>query len=211
MAERGRPRGFDQAAALARAMEVFWVKGYEGASMADLTSAMGIAPPSMYAAFGSKEELFRRALAHYSETEGCKIWDGVRTAKTAYEAVERFLLQTARVFTRPSKPTGCLVVLSALHATKASDEMRRELVRMRRQSVEDLTVRLKQGLADGEISATVDVEALAEYYVTVQQGMSIQARDGASRKTLERIAHAALAAWQPLTQVHRRKRSLGRG
>jgi AcrR family transcriptional regulator len=211
MVERGRPRSFDEGAALACAMELFWVKGYEGASMTDLTSAMGIAAPSLYAAFGSKEELFRRALAYYNETQGREIWDAVTKADTAYEAVEGFLMQTTRVFTRPGRPTGCLIVLSALHTTEGNETMRRELVRMRRQNIEDLTLRLRKGVADGEIPASVDVKALAEYYVTVQQGMSIQARDGASRKALESIARAALAAWGPLTRAAPRKQSRRNG
>jgi AcrR family transcriptional regulator len=200
MAERGRPRSFDKDAALARAMEVFWAKGYEGASMAELTAAMGIASPSLYAAFGSKEDLFRQALALYGTTEGTEIWGAVANAQTAYEAVEGFLMQTARVFTRPGKPPGCLVVLSALHATETCETVRRELIRMRAQSVGDLAARLEQGIAAGEIAPEVDVKAVAGYYVTVQQGMSIQARDGASRGMLEAIARAALAAWEPLTR-----------
>jgi AcrR family transcriptional regulator len=200
MAERGRPRSFDKDAALARAMEVFWAKGYEGASMAELTAAMGIASPSLYAAFGSKEELFRQALALYGATEGTEIWDSVTNALTAYEAVEGFLMQTARVFTRPGKPTGCLVVLSALHATETCETVRRELIRTRAQSVEDLAERLRQGVAAGEIAPDADVRAIAGYYVTVQQGMSIQARDGATHEQLQAIARAALAAWGPLTR-----------
>ena len=137
--ERGRPRSFDKDAALERAMEVFWVKGYEGASMSDLTAAMGIASPSLYAAFGSKEQLFRQALKHYGDTEGRHIWDSVyESAGTAYEAVESFLMQTARVFTRRAKPPGCLIVLSALHPSEHSDTVRRELIEMRAQSVEEL-------------------------------------------------------------------------
>jgi AcrR family transcriptional regulator len=200
MAERGRPRGFDKDTALARAMEVFWAKGYEGASMADLTGAMGIASPSLYAAFGSKEALFREALARYGATEGVEIWGAVRNAPTAYEAVEGFLMQTARVFTRPDKPTGCLVVLSALHATETCETVRQELIRLRASTVDELAERLQRGVEAGEIAPEVDVKAVASYYVTVQQGMSIQARDGASRGDLETIARAALAAWEPLTR-----------
>ncbi|MCA6105676.1 TetR/AcrR family transcriptional regulator [Bradyrhizobium cenepequi] len=201
MVERGRPRGFDKNAALARAMEVFWVKGYEGASMTDLTTAMGIASPSLYAAFGCKEELFRQALQLYSATEGPEIWAGTATAHTAYEAVESYLMQTARAFTRRNRPLGCLVVLSALHATEQSETVRRELIAMRAQNVEDLRRRLQDGVASGEISAEADLAAIARYYVTVQQGMSIQARDGATRRELEHVARAALAAWRPLTSA----------
>jgi AcrR family transcriptional regulator len=205
MAERGRPRSFDKNGALARAMEVFWTKGYEGASMTDLTSAMGIASPSLYAAFGSKEELFRQALQYYAATEGLEIWGGVTQAKTAYEAVACYLMQTARVFTRRTKPPGCLVVLSALHAGEHSDTVRRELIGMREQNVEGLKQRLQQGVAAGEISPKADLAAIARYYVTVQQGMSIQARDGATRKDLEQIARAALAAWMPLTTTEQER------
>ncbi len=202
MAERGRPRSFDRDAALRRAMEVFWAKGYEGASIADLTAAMGINSPSLYAAFGCKEALFREALALYGETESCTIW-GAMEAPTAREAVAGFLMRTARAFTRPGKPRGCLVVLSALHATENSETVRRELVRQRAKTVEDLAERLRRGVETGEIAPGTDVKAVAQFYVTVQQGMSIQARDGASRERLEAIARAALAAWEALTQGSR--------
>lgn len=198
MAERGRPRNFDKSAALERAMEVFWIKGYEGASMTDLTSAMGIASPSLYAAFGSKEELFRQAVQHYGATQGVEIWGGVEQAKTAYEAIECYLMQTARVFTRRNRPPGCLIVLSALHPNEHSDTVRRELINMRAQNVEGLKQRLQQGVTTGEISPRADLDAIARYFVTVQQGMSIQARDGASRRDLEGIARAALASWKSL-------------
>lgn len=195
MAERGRRRSFDKDAALARAMELFWDKGYEGASVSELTQVMGIAAPSLYAAFGSKEELFREALALYGATEGTEIWEAVRLAATAYEAVEGFLLQTARVFARPGKPPGCLVVLSALHATESCEPVRNELVRLRARAVSDLAARLREGIAAGELPEGTDAEVLASFYVTVQQGMSIQARDGADEARLRAIATAALAAW----------------
>jgi AcrR family transcriptional regulator len=199
MADRGRPRTFDKDAALARAMEVFWLKGYEGASMADLTSAMGIASPSLYAAFGSKEDLFHQALDYYEASEGGLIWGAVSQTHTAYQAVETFLMQTARVFTRRSRPSGCLVVLSALHPNEHSETVRREFVKRRAQTVTELRERLREGVERGEISPAADLDAIAKYYITVQQGMSIQARDGASRQQLEQIAAAALAAWRPLT------------
>ncbi|MGG1948235.1 TetR/AcrR family transcriptional regulator [Trinickia sp. NRRL B-1857] len=195
MAERGRPRAFDKGAALARAMEVFWDKGYEGASMTDLTSAMGIASPSLYAAFGSKEALFQEALDYYRNTEGREIWGGLSESGTAFEAIQSYLMQTARAFTRRGKPPGCLVVLSALHPAEHSNTVRQRLIEMRLQNAERIKQRLMQGVTTGEISSKADLSAIAKYYVTVQQGMSIQARDGATRRELETIAHAALAAW----------------
>lgn len=179
-------------------MEVFWRLGYEGASMTDLTAAMGIASPSLYAAFGSKEALFRQALEHYRATEGQEIWGGVERAASAYDAVQNYLMDTARVFTRRSKPAGCLIVLSALHQAERSDMVRQTLIGMREGTVDALRERLAQGVATGEISAHTNLDAIARYYVTVQQGMSIQARDGASRRDLETIAQAALAAWPAL-------------
>lgn len=198
MAERGRPRGFDVEAALARAMEVFWNKGYEGASMTDLTTAMGIVSPSLYAAFGSKEALFQQALDYYKVTEGKEIWGCLAQSGTAFEAIECYLMQTARVFTRRGKPPGCLIVLSALHPAEHSSTVRQKLIEMRRRNVEDIKRRLQMGGASGEISPEADLGAIARYYVTVQQGMSIQARDGASRRELETIARAALASWPTL-------------
>ena len=111
MAERGRPRSFERATALRCAMEVFWAKGFDGASLADLRAAMGINSPSLYAAFGSKEGLFREAVALYGVTEGTEIWTALPQAPTAREAIERFLRASAVSFTRPDRPAGCLVVL----------------------------------------------------------------------------------------------------
>jgi AcrR family transcriptional regulator len=199
MAGRGRPRAFDRDQALARAMEIFWDKGFEGTSMVDLTSGMGIGAPSLYAAFGSKEELFRQAVALYVATDGADIWAAISNADTAYGAVEGFLMETARKFSRPDKPSGCLVVLSALHATDDNEVLRSELIAKRRRNMADLSGRLVKGIETGELAAGTDVDGLARFYVTVQQGMSIQARDGADRAVLEEVARSALAAWGPLT------------
>lgn len=199
MAARGRPREFDRTAALERAMELFWQKGFEGTSVADLTSAMGIGPTSLYAAFGSKDDLFREAVEHYGRSAGAEIWAAVTAADTAYDAVEAYLMTTARAFTRGDCPTGCLVVLSVLHVNGATEALRADLVDKREANTADLAAILARGVENGEIDAAADTSAIARFYVTVQQGMSIQARDGADRATLEAIARSALAAWQPLT------------
>jgi AcrR family transcriptional regulator len=203
MTERGRPRSFDRTAALARAMEVFWTKGYEGASIADLTAAMKIGSPSLYAAFGSKEALFRDAVELYGATEGTEIWSVLDTAPTAREAVEGFLMATAASFARPGKPAGCMIVLSALNATEASESICRVLRAKRVQNQEALELRLRRAIGAGELPPGIDSRAIAAFYLTVQQGMSIQARDGASRDTLERIAQDAMTAWEPLTLARR--------
>ena len=199
MAERGRPRSFDRSAALARAMEVFWTKGYEGASISDLTEAMGIGSPSLYAAFGSKEALFREAIELYGRTEGPAIWDAVENAPDARSAVAGFLTATAHSFSRPGKPRGCMVVLSQLNPTEASASVCAALRENRAQGQSGLERRLRRAVEVGELAPGTDVAALAAFYLTVQQGMSIQARDGASEETLLAVAKGAMAAWEPLT------------
>ena len=143
MTERGRPRSFDRAAALRRAMELFWAKGYDATSMSDLTAAMGINSPSLYAAFGCKEALFEEAVALYGESEGTEIWNALE-APTAREAIGRFLRATAESYTRPGKPAGCLIVLGALHADKGSERASLALRSRRRENVADLRERLER-------------------------------------------------------------------
>jgi AcrR family transcriptional regulator len=196
--ERGRPRSFDRDTALRRAMEVFWAKGYDGASLSDLTAAMSINSPSLYAAFGSKESLFREAVALYGETEGTEIWTAIPEAPTAREAFERFLCASAESFTRPGKPAGCLVVLGALNANDANADVCRALRDQRAGNVATLRDRLKHAVRQGELPTSLDCLAVATFYATVQQGMSIQARDGASRKTLLTVGACAMAAWDGL-------------
>ncbi|MBV4463855.1 AcrR family transcriptional regulator [Pseudomonas sp. F-14 TE3623] len=200
MADRGRPRNFDREKSLAKAMELFWEKGYEGASMAELTATMGIGSPSLYAAFGSKEGLFREAVDLYRATDGAAVWQETLAATSAYGAVEAFLMSSAREFSRIDKPSGCFIILSALHSTQASAAVGADVSAKRARNVEILAEKLAQGVQSGEIDEGVNVEAVARFLITVQQGMSIQARDGARRQKLEEIAHSALVAWQALTR-----------
>lgn len=181
-------------------MELFWDRGYHAASMNDLTEAMAINSPSLYAAFGSKEELYREAIAHFAATESDDILAPLQDAATAREAIEGYLMASAATFTRPGRPPGCMVVLSAVNAVGVSEETSRILREMRAGSVTMIEERLKRAVAEGELPTSLDRHAIASYYVTVQQGMSIQARDGASRAMLEAIVHGAMAAWNGLTQ-----------
>jgi AcrR family transcriptional regulator len=196
MAERGRPRGFDRDAALRQAMTVFWEKGYEGASMSDLTAAMGINSPSLYAAFGSKEALFREAADLYGCNNG--VWRDFDNAATARDAVATLLRASAKGLSDTNHPRGCMIVLAGIGS--ASPAICDDLRERREASVEALRSRLAQARRDGEIGAGADVRAIAQFYSTVQQGMSLQARDGASRRALQQIADCAMAAWENLTK-----------
>lgn len=195
MADRGRRRSFDRTEALERAMRLFWSRTYEGASLADLTRAMGINAPSLYAAFGSKEALFREAVAHYVERYGTEIWRALDEAPTAREAVERFLLETARAYSTPGDPSGCLIVLGAQHLADAGDAAHLELRTRRRANLDQIAARLKRAVAEGELPATFAAEEAAAFYLSVQTGMSVLARDGADHATLKAVAHGAMFGW----------------
>jgi len=176
-------------------MEVFWERGYEGTSISDLTAAMAINAPSLYAAFGSKEELFRAAVALYDTLEGSATERALREAPTARTAVEAMLRDNADIYTDPNKPSGCLIVLGATTWTPHNKAVRAYLTDLRRQTFEALRGRLERGIADGDLDSSADVDALAAYFNTVLEGLSIQARDGTSRETMHAIIDCALAGW----------------
>ncbi|MDF3216183.1 TetR/AcrR family transcriptional regulator [Mesorhizobium sp. M7A.F.Ca.CA.001.09.2.1] len=198
MSERGRPRTFDRTAALRRAMQVFWARGYEGASMSELTAAMGINSPSLYAAFGSKEALFLEATDFYSHTEGADIWLALDEAPTARQAIEQFLCLTAKAYAQSDRPQGCLITLGALHQDSSRGAICDDLRRRRAENHTALQKRLERGIAEGELPADFDSNAAATFFATVQHGMSIQARDGASHAALLATVGGAMAAWQTL-------------
>ncbi len=195
MAPRGRPRNFDRDTALGRAMEVFWERGYEGASIAELTAAMGINAPSLYAVFGSKTELFREAVERYDAIEGAAGHAALRDEPTARAAVEGLLRCNAAAFADPSTPRGCMVVLAATNTTPANDDVRDFLAGRRRDDQASLRDRLARGVADGDLAADVDLDALATYCSVVLNGLAVQARDGASLDALTAVIDRALLAW----------------
>lgn len=190
----GRPRAFDMDQALDRALEVFWRKGFEGATLCDLTAAMGINPPSLYAAFGNKEGLFRRALDRY-EAQHEAMWQEALEAPTAYEAISRLLKGTAKSLGDERNPPGCLMVQGALCGGDECDAVKQELAARRDASVTLIRERLKRAKREGDLPADADPASLARYVATVIHGMAVQAASGATRKELERVAATAMAAF----------------
>lgn len=188
-------------------METFWEHGYEGTSLTDLTRAMGISGSSLYSAFGSKEELFREAVALYDATEGEAPAAALREAQTARDAVEGMLRSNADAFADPTTPRGCMIVLAATSGTDVNDGVRQHLASLRRRDRDELRARIDQGIADGDVPAATDAADLAVYVMTVLHGLAVQARDGASRATLHRVIDRTMLAWPPNgDQVERKER-----
>jgi len=196
---RGRPRSFDRDAALAAAMETFWRLGYEGASIADLTAAMAITPQSLYAAFGSKAELYREALTLYRTSAGPSLAARLADAPTVSAALERMLADRARTFTRPGRANGCMISAAVLTSASENQPIADHLREMRLASLAGVRAALERGKASGEFRPDLDVEATARRLVAMVQGMAVQSRDGASEADLQCLvafAREELARWR---------------
>lgn len=186
----GRPRAFDMNEALDKAMEVFWEKGYEGASMPDLTAAMGINRPSIYAAFGNKESLFRKALDRYMEKSTACFQD-ILNEPTAYQVAARLLHGTVEKATT----RGCMMVQGALSCSKQGEPIKQELIARRTLTQKLLSERFARAKAEGDLPAGENPEDLARYVSTILQGISIQATSGTPVDALHAIVDIALRAW----------------
>jgi len=188
----GRPREFDADKALDRALDVFWRRGYEGTSLSDLTEAMGVTRPSLYAAFGNKEELFRKVLDRYGAMRTDPSCD-VLNEPTSRRAVERLLMNFAG--TGDDAPRGCLMVQGALVCSEASDAIREELNARRAAGEGRLSARLEEWKAAGDLPADADPQSLARYVMAVANGMSVQATGGASADELKRVVDLTMKGW----------------
>jgi len=191
---KGRPREFDAEKALDRALEVFWRKGYEGATLPELTRAMGINRPSLYAAFGSKEELFRKALDRYAEGPAAYVREALNEP-TARAVAERLLCGAVELAAGGRNPRGCLMVQAALACGEAAESVRRELCSRRAAAEAAIRRRFERARAEGDLPAGADPADLARYVVVVLRGIAVQAAGGASREQLRRVTEVALRAW----------------
>ena len=190
----GRPRAFDPDAALERAMHVFWAKGYEGASLSDLTRAMRINRPSLYAAFGNKEELFRKVLDRYMDGPLAYFGKALAASK-ARDVVEQIFFGAARMASDPRTPAGCLVVQGALACGDAARSVQKEIAARRAAAKVALRRRLQRAKREGDLPSNADPAELSSYVMSVLHGMAVQGADGASSDRLRRVAQVALRAW----------------
>lgn len=200
---RQRRLSFDRERALEQALQLFWRRGYEGTSVADLIAAMGISPPSLYTAFGSKEGLYREALERYGTTHGAFLLAALEEEPTAFLAVQRLLAEAARFYADPAIPGGCMVATATQHCHPEHADMARLLAGKRSAIIAAIEDRIRRGVDEGDLPAQADAPALARYVAAVMQGLSVQARDGGlDPATLERVVELALRAWPALVGHH---------
>lgn len=191
----GRPRGFDRDAALEQAMLLFWERGYDTVSIRDLTDAMGISPPSLYAAFNDKQTLFEEAVDTYAHRYGSYIQEAIETEPTAYRAVRRLLTQSAIQQTLPGRPAGCLILNGATNHTSASETVAESLRARRTQIATLIEGMIRTDIERGALPPETDAHALATFFMAVWQGLSQLARDGHDRQDLESVVATAMTTW----------------
>lgn len=194
----------DHEAGLEVAARLFWQHGYEGTSIADLTQAMGITPPSLYAAYGSKEDLYRQALDYTIERESKDRSEALQGEMPAYDALEFYLRNVVQGITDPGKPRGCIVSTAVLQHAKENESVATGVAARREASVQALKARFQRAISEGELPADTDSNALARFYAAVVQGMSAQACDGACTEQLMQVVDIALSAWPGTRHAARR-------
>ncbi|WP_029363594.1 TetR/AcrR family transcriptional regulator [Herbaspirillum lusitanum] len=195
---RGRPRSFDRDEALRLAMQVFWNKGYEGTTMADLTAAIGVKAPSLYAAFGDKNALFREAIDFYSATTAIGPINALKEGKGMREDLHNMLQASVALYADPANGKGCMVVVSAINCAPENAAHAEEMTVRRQKKRQELAKRFRKAQEQNELSADADIDGLADFYTAVLHGLSLSARDGVS---CERLANTICHAMKALDAV----------
>jgi AcrR family transcriptional regulator len=195
---RGRPSAFDYDEVLEKALNVFWSRGYEGSSMAELTEAMGINRPSIYAAYGNKEELFSKALGRYMAGPVAYVAEAMNES-TAKQVAERFLTKSAEFLSNESNPRGCMIAIGTLFSGEGSEQVQRELISYRQGYEKAFRERFDLAKSHSDLPQSVNTAALAKYIATVHQGMSVQSASGANKEELLAIVQQALNNWPSAT------------
>lgn len=193
--KRGRPKCFDEQQALQQAMLLFWEYGYEATSMSDLTQALNLSAPSLYSSFGDKSQLFQRCLEYYLQHEACPIEPIFQSAKTAKIAIELYLYENIKRLVQDHKPTGCMLVVAAMNCSEENQPLQQDLLSKRQQVKQRLYQRLAQGVQEGDLSTQVNVQEMTDFYSTVIQGLTLQARDGVEKEQLNQVVKHAMQAW----------------
>lgn len=192
---RGRPRTLDRDEALETALRLFWRHGYEGTSIADLTVAMRVTPPSLYALFGSKEQLYREALDRYGATYGSFAARAFAEEPSARRAVERMLREAIDVYAKSPEPAGCMLASGTLACAPEHASVAADVAGRRQATIAMIKARFDRAVGEGELPPSTKTQALASFYAAVVQGLSIQARDGVGRAALGALVDVALSAW----------------
>lgn len=201
---RGRPRTFDMEQALDTALKLFWQHGYEGTSIALLADAIGVNPPSLYAAFGNKEELFVQTIERYVDLNGHIYRDSLQK-ETAQEVAQGILEGVVKLVTRPGSPNGCLMVQGALATSPDSEKISRMVARLRGRAEGWLVDRFERARQEGDLPPDADPHGLACYLMTLNSGLAVQAKSGISQKQLLKVVAIALQSW-PRSQLRTKPR-----
>ena len=197
---RGRPKCFDEQQALEKAMLLFWQNGYEATSISDLTQTLGITAPSLYSSFGGKAELFNQCLDYYLKNEACSMDQIFEQAQTTKIAIEIYLFENLKRLIQINKPTGCMLVVSTMNCSDQNRDIQNELLKKRLNAKNKIYSRLLKGQQSGEIPENTDIQTMSDFYVTLLQGMTIQARDGATLEQLEQVVKMAMRTWEQFVE-----------
>lgn len=192
---RGRPKCFDEQHALEQATLLFWQYGYEATSIGDLTKAMGITAPSLYSTFGDKEQLFKKCLAYYQEHETCQMDSIVLEAETIRQGIYNYLQSSMRHIVQENKPTGCMYVISTMNCSNDHHQLQQQIIAQRQQKKQKIESYLSKAQELNELPSSADIPMLADFFATMLQGMSIQARDGADLNQLQKVLDLSMQVW----------------